>query len=156
MSLGVILLGGFAKPLHRLHLILWHAFAAQVAEAEIILSPGVILLGGLAIPLHRLHLILRHAFALVVAKTEFHLGLCVACFCLRLHFPNRFLIGLGLLRGQLNDSDTRRQQKREYQPIDWLGELVFLGHLIPSCFLSLLALTWDLTTKIDQTKTSPG
>jgi hypothetical protein len=60
--------------------------------------------------------ILHHAFAIVVAKTEFHLGLCVACFCLRLHFPNRFLIGLGLLRGQLNDSDTRRQQKREYQP----------------------------------------
>jgi len=26
------------------------------------------------------------------------------------------LIDLGLLAGQLNDSDTRRQQKREYQP----------------------------------------
>jgi hypothetical protein len=32
------------------------------------------------------------------------------------HLLNRFLIGRGLLRGQLNDSDTRRQQKREHQP----------------------------------------
>src|SRR5262249_44927840 len=114
--LGEILFGGFAKPLHPLDLILWYALAVQVAEAEIILSPGVILLGGFAIPLHRLYLILRHAFALVVAVTEFHLRLCVACFCLPLHFLDRFLISLGLLRGQLNDSDTRRQQKREYQP----------------------------------------
>ena len=79
------------------------------------MSRGEILFGGFANPLHCLYLILHHAFALVVATTEFHLGLCVACFCLGLHFLNRFLIGLGLLRGQLNDSDTRRQQKREYQ-----------------------------------------
>src|SRR6266481_4996084 len=163
LSRGVILLCGFAIPFHRLHLILLHAFAVCVADAQVVLSLGEILLGGFAIPLHRLHLILRpaeqplrlilrhtfavcvadtpavwslgvilfrgpttpfhrlslvlrHAFSLFVAKTELHLGLCVACFCLRLHFLNRFLIGLGLLAGQLNDSDTRRQQKREYQP----------------------------------------
>ena len=59
----MILFGGFAKPLHRLHLILRHAFAIGVAEAQTVLSLGVILLGGFAKPLHRLHLILRHAFA---------------------------------------------------------------------------------------------
>jgi hypothetical protein len=88
-----------------------------------------LLFGGFAKPFHRLHLILRHAFGLVVAKTEFHLGLCVACFCLRLHFLNRFLIGLGLLRGQLNDSDTRRQQKREYQPTRFhIGRVIGFQH----------------------------
>jgi hypothetical protein len=35
------------------------------------------------------------------------------------------LIGLGLLRGQLNDSDTRRQQKREYQSTRFhIGKLI--------------------------------
>ena len=33
--------------------------------------------------------------------------------------------GLVLLRGQLNDSDTRRQQKREYQPTRFhIGKLI--------------------------------
>jgi hypothetical protein len=64
---------------------------------------GEILLGGLAKPFYRLSPVLCHIFAF--ATTEFHLGLCVACFCLRLHFFNRFLIGLSLLRGQLNDRD---------------------------------------------------
>ena len=94
-----------------------------------VLSLGEILFGGLAKPFHRLHLILWHVLAVQVANTEFHLGLCVACFCLRLHFPNRFLIGLGLLRGQLNDSDTRRQQKREYQSTRFhIGKLIGFQH----------------------------
>ena len=101
------------------------AAGAYVAGAVI----GAILFGGFEIPLRGLRVILHHAFALVVATTEFHLGLCVACFCLRLHFLNRFLIGLGLLRGQLNDSDTRRQQKREYQPTRFhIGKLIRFQH----------------------------
>ena len=63
------------------------------------------------------------------AKTEFHLGLCVACFGLHLHFVNRFSIGLGLLRDQLNDSDTRRPQKREYQSTRFhIGNLIGFQH----------------------------
>src|SRR5262249_25781862 len=115
LSQGEILLGGFPIPFDRLHLILCDACTLVVADAQIALSLGEILLGGPAIPLYRLHLILRHAFALVVATTQFHLVLCFTRFCLHLPFLNRFLIGLGLLRGQLNDSDTRRQQEREYQ-----------------------------------------
>ena len=39
------------------------------------------------------------------------------------------LIGRGLLRGQLNDSDTRRQQKREYQPTRFhIGKLIGFQH----------------------------
>jgi len=34
-----------------------------------------------------------------------------------------------LLRGQLNDSDTRRQQKREYQPTRFhIGKLIGFQH----------------------------
>src|SRR6266480_3002455 len=45
------------------------------------------------------------------------------------HLLNRFLIGRGLLRGQLNDSDTRRQQKREYQPTRFhIGKLIGFQH----------------------------
>ena len=57
----MILLGGLAIPLHRLRLILRHALAIGVADAQIELSRRIILLGGFAIPLHRLHFILRHA-----------------------------------------------------------------------------------------------
>src|SRR4029077_7108259 len=83
--------------------------------------------------------ILHHGCALVVATTEFHLGLCVACFCLGLHFLNRFLIDLGLLRGQLNDSHTRRQQKREYQPTRFhiltISFPLFMANLCKVCFV---------------------
>ena len=43
--------------------------------------------------------------------------------------PQSVLIGLGLLRGQLNDSDTRRQQKREYQSTRFhIGKLIGFQH----------------------------
>jgi len=70
----VILLGGFATPLHRLHLILRHAFASGEAEAEIELSFRVILPGGFAKPLHRLHLILCHALTRSVAEAQIELS----------------------------------------------------------------------------------
>ena len=127
--LSVILLGGFAKPLYRFHLILRQAFATVQADAQVVLSLGDILFGPFANPFHRLHLIFRDAFALFVAKTEFRLRLCVACFCFCPDFFKRSLIGLGLLRGQLNDNNTRRQQKREYQPARFhIGKLIGFQH----------------------------
>ena len=68
LSLGEILFGGFAIPLHGLHLVLHHTFAVCVAETQVVLGLGVMLLGGLAIPFHRLSLVLRHAFAFVIAE----------------------------------------------------------------------------------------
>jgi hypothetical protein len=41
------------------------------------------------------------------------------------------LISLGLLRGQLNDSDIRRQQKREYQSTRFhIGKLIGFQRLL--------------------------
>ena len=40
LSLGVILLGGFANPFYRFHLILRHACACKEADAQVVLSLG--------------------------------------------------------------------------------------------------------------------
>ena len=78
MSGGIILFGGLAKPLHRLHFILPDALAFGVAIAQIELSRGVILFGGLAIPLHRMRIILLHAPAIIVAEAQIELSLGIS------------------------------------------------------------------------------
>ena len=60
LSVGVILFGGFAKPLYCLHFIFGYPPAIVVTGTQNTLSTGIILFGGFAKPLHRLHFILRH------------------------------------------------------------------------------------------------
>src|SRR5260370_24890668 len=91
------MLGGFAKPLHSLRIILCHASAIGVREAQIVLSYSVILLGGSAIRLHPLG---------------------ITCFRLGADIGRRLPVRLVLLSGQLKDSGTQQQQNREHhQPI---------------------------------------
>src|SRR6266404_3182170 len=68
------------QPLVSLHLILRHAVAPFVADAQSALSQSEILLGGFAKPFHRLHLILRHAFAIEVTDAQTVLSLGVILF----------------------------------------------------------------------------
>src|SRR2546428_668070 len=71
---GLILLGGFPKPPHRLHLILGHALAIPIADPQTILSFGEVLLGRFAPPAHRFDLVLRHASAVGVTRAQIALS----------------------------------------------------------------------------------
>ena len=61
LRVGVALIGGEAIPLQGLGVVLRHALAIVVHEAEIVLRAGVALVGGEAIPFQRLGVVLRHA-----------------------------------------------------------------------------------------------
>jgi len=132
LSHGVILLGSFAIPLHRLQLILRDAVALVVAEAQIELSPGVILLGGFAKPRHRFSFILRNAeITKEECHTQFNLGLGIAFFCLGADFGQQFAVRLALLGVQLKSGCTQQQQQKSpYQPIRFhIGRLVDFDRL---------------------------
>ena len=67
------LFGGLEKPLSRFGVILRHALAMVVHNAEVALGNGIALFGSLEKPLSRLGVILRHALAFVVHAAEIDL-----------------------------------------------------------------------------------
>ena len=71
---GVALLGGEAKPLHRLDEVLGNALAIAVHGCETVLSGSIILLGGPSVPLRRLCVVLRNARAIGVQEAEIQLS----------------------------------------------------------------------------------
>src|SRR4029077_4459212 len=93
-------------------------FALGVADAQIVLSVGEILLGSFAKPFYRLHLILCQAtFAQEECRPESFLGFGIAHFRSSADFGHQLAVRLVLLSGQLKDSGTQQEQKREHQPI---------------------------------------
>src|SRR6266403_2055882 len=88
------------QPLVSLHLILRHALALFVADAQSVLSQVEILLGGFAKPFRRLHRILCHACALVVADAQIELslgvillgGFAIPFYCLHLILCHAFAL----------------------------------------------------------------
>ena len=102
LSLGDILLGGPAVPLHRRHCILRRALTIVVTLSQIELSLGVILFGRFAIPLHGFHKILLH-FKLAKSRqrTQLTLGFGIALFRFSADVGQQLAVRLALLGGQL-------------------------------------------------------
>jgi len=93
-------------------------FALGVADAQTELSVGDILFGSFAKPFYRLHLILCQAtFAQEECRPESFLGFGIAHFRSSADFGHQLAVRLVLLSGQLKDSGTQQEQKREHQPI---------------------------------------
>ena len=107
----VSLVGSSAEPLHGLYVILRHAEAVGVTDAEVELSADVPLIGGEAKPLHGFGMILRHAVPVSVYASEVVLRLSVPC---RRVFPNA-LVHAG--RTQDDQPDTDRYSSRSNGPL---------------------------------------
>src|SRR5260370_42491839 len=90
LSLGEILLGSLAKPLHRFYVILHHALTILAEIAQIVFSLWEILFGSFAPPLCCFHLIVRHTKASGIAHTQFKFRLGIALFCPCFGFGQRF------------------------------------------------------------------
>ena len=67
---GSPLLGGLAVPLRRLRIVLGHAFALGIHDAEVELGPGIPLLGKRPEFTQGGGVVLNHAFALVIHGAE--------------------------------------------------------------------------------------
>ena len=143
LSPGIILLGRFAKPFHRLRIILRHTLANGVADAQTELSVGEILLGSFAKPLHCFRLILCHAKgAGKECATQFIPGLGITFVRSGADFGKYLAVRLVLLSQQLKDSGSHQQQNREQQLIRFhIGRLV--GHPLPLFKLARVLVRFD-------------
>ena len=79
----IALVGRSAIPLGRLGVVLLHALALFIHEAQVELRISIALLGRSAIPLGRLGVVLLHALAILIHDTQVALRLRIA------HIPGR-------------------------------------------------------------------
>ena len=78
MSVGIALVRSLAIPLHRQSIVLRHALAYEIHDAEGPLSVGITLVGGLAMPPRGLSIVLRHALAGAIHVAEVKLSAGIA------------------------------------------------------------------------------
>ena len=78
---------GQIYPKMSCYVILRHALAKGVHDAEVALRTGITLFGGLEIPLSRFGVILRHALAMAYMRPRLNCALASPCSAaLRYHF----------------------------------------------------------------------